>query len=108
MSGLRVHSITFEPDGIVIAYQDLPTDVRVEGKVALMHQAFVSADHPDYAEDMDLLHRQAVRMLSNVLDDHAESDPHQPESPQEDEPDLGMGMGAARGDVGEQGGRIKP
>lgn len=86
---LQISTIAFERDGLVVTYLDTATDVRVNGKVILSHQAMLSLDHPDYGEDAQLLHRQAVRLLQNALEDFANSAPYEPQDELDD--DKGMG-----------------
>lgn len=85
----RINTIAFEPEGLVVTYLDVATDVRVEGKVILNHQAMISGAHPDYADDIEALHHQAKRLLQNALEDFAESAPFSPDDVDDD--DRGMG-----------------
>lgn len=87
----EIHNIYFESDQLVIGYIELPTDVRVEGKAIQQHQLRLSAEHPDYAEDMTLLHDMAVRALKNALEDFNSTEPYVPALPDEDDDDKGMG-----------------
>lgn len=87
----EIFSIQLDPDSVVIAYMNVPNDVRVEGMVGIQHQIRLDLGHPDYAEDADLLRRQAQRMLANALDDFHNSEPWEPE--EEDDDERGMGDG---------------
>lgn len=89
---IEVSSITFSDEGFAISYIELPTDVRVEGRLALTHQIQLHAAHPDYREDMERLHDRAVRAIRNALEDYASSEPYVPATENDDDDDeLGMG-----------------
>lgn len=88
---LEIFALNFDPEAVVVSYMDVPTDVRVEGKVALQHQARLDISHPDYREDAETLRRLAQRMLGNALDDFHNSEPWDPEDDDEDDSERGMG-----------------
>ena len=91
---LEVFAVNFDEETVIVSYMHVPTDVRVEGQVALQHQARLDLGHPDYAEDAETLRRLAVRMLANALDDFNSSDPWLPPVEDDDEDDE-RGMGDA-------------
>lgn len=88
MSELRIDTVAFSNGAVIISYftQD---DVRVDGHVGLLHQAQISLDHPDYAEDAERLERWAQRLLKNALEDWAESSPYVPEDEPDDDEEFG-------------------
>lgn len=89
---LEIHSVQFGEDGLAITFMDVPTDVRVEGRVIQTRSLQLHASHPDYRADMEDLHRRAERVLRNALEDFADSPPFDPEKPGDDEDDeKGMG-----------------
>jgi len=87
---IEVDSVTFQDGALLVSFMRVPTDVRVGGMVAQHHQVRLDARHPDYREDMEDLHRKAVRVLKNALEDFAESEPYEP-SNDDDDDDRGMG-----------------
>lgn len=89
---VEIHSVTFADEGLVIQYIEVPTDVRVEGRVIHTHTLQLHAAHPDYREDMERLHDRAVRTVRNALEDFNESEPYQVPTP-DDEDDEEKGMG---------------
>jgi hypothetical protein len=89
VSDIRIQSIIFEPDALVIAYHDVSTDVR--GHVVTSHQAVLSMDHPDYAEDAEALHHKAVKILRSALEDWASTVPGVPDQGDDEDEELGMG-----------------
>lgn len=89
MSDIRIQSIAFEPDALVIAYHDVATDVR--GHVVIAHQAVLNLEHPDYADDAEALHAKAVKALRSALEDFASTVPGP--LPQDDDGDEDLGMG---------------
>jgi hypothetical protein len=89
----EIFGIQLDVDSVVISYMNVPNDVRVEGMVGLQHQIRLDLSHPDYAEDADLLRRQAQRMLANALDDFHNSEPWNPDEEDEDDDERGMGDG---------------
>lgn len=91
MSTYEINNVYFEADQLVIGYIELPTDIRVEGKAILQHQFRLSAEHPDYAEDMQLLHDMAVRVLKNAMEDFNATEPFTAKPAEEDDDDKGMG-----------------
>lgn len=91
MSDLRIFSLTFEPEGVIVSYMDAETDVRVEGQVILQHQIRIHGAHPDYGDDIESLMHRASKLLKNALEDFASSDPWKPED--EEDPDDEKGMG---------------
>lgn len=88
MPEIEVHSVTFATEGMAIEYRELPTDVRVRGAVVASHQIQLHAGHPDYREDMERLHRQAVKAVRNALEDFHDSEPYEPG---DDDDEKGMG-----------------
>lgn len=90
MGDIEIQQILFDPTGLVIAYQDLD-DIRVGGAVIQQKTVRLDVGHPDYAEDADGLHRKAVKLLRNALEDFESSEPHRFE--QEPGDDDGPGMG---------------
>jgi hypothetical protein len=89
----EIFSIQLDVDNVVIAYMNVPNDVRVEGMVGLQHQIRIDLAHPDYADDADLLRRHAQRMLANALDDFHNSEPWMPPADDDEDDDRGMGDG---------------
>lgn len=90
---IEISSVTFADEGIAIQYIELPTDVRVEGRVVITHQIQLHAAHPDYREDIERLHDRAVKTVRNALEDFASSQPYVPPTETDDDDELGMGMG---------------
>lgn len=90
MSAFEIHSIAFDPDGLIISYIEAPTDVRVGGRLVKQHHLRAHASHPDYAEDAQRLHDRAVKVLRSMLEDFEDSEPHVPED-REDDDEKGMG-----------------
>lgn len=90
MSDLRIQAIAFEPDALIVSFVELPTDVRVNGRVVVQRQIQLSLEHPDYAEDADGLHARAVKAVRNALEDWTNSEPHMPEA-EDDDDERGMG-----------------
>ena len=88
---LEVYQVAFEEGGISVTYMEVPTDVRVGGRVAKQHQIRISAAHPDYREDIEGLYRKVQRVLTNVLEDFEDSEPHVPVPDDEDDDMRGMG-----------------
>lgn len=86
----QIHSISFSPDGVAVAYMDVPTDVRAGGHVIAQHQVQISAAHPDYRMDILELIESARALLSNALEDFDASTPFVPEEIDEDD-ERGMG-----------------
>lgn len=86
MTDYRIHSVTFD-DGAVSIIFGTGSDVRVDGKVALGRQVQFSLEHPDYAEDMELIERQIVKALRNILDDWESSEPYVLSTRDDDEDD---------------------
>lgn len=84
MSELIISQLAFEDDGIAVQYVD-SEDIRVAGKVVIAKQISISRRHPDYAEDMEALYRKVQRLLANVLEDFAESEPYTPTDEDDDE-----------------------
>lgn len=89
----NIHSIVFEPDGLVISYIEVPTDVRVKGSAILQHTLRLHAGHPDYGSDGERLHDRAVKVLKNALEDFHDSEPYVPEDDPDDDVDDERGMG---------------
>lgn len=87
----EITNVGFDPEGLLIQYM-AKDDVRVGGRVLLQHQLRAHASHPDYREDMALLHDLALRVLRNILEDFNESEPHVPETDVEPDEDTGLGM----------------
>lgn len=87
---IEVDSVAFHEGAMVIAYMRVPTDVRADGALAQQHQLRLSSRHPDYRDDMEELHRKAVKVLKNALEDFEESEPFEPEQ-QDDDDERGMG-----------------
>lgn len=89
----QIFSIQFDPEIVVMAYMNIPNDVRVEGMVGLQHQIRIDLAHPDYAEDAAALQHMASRMLRNALEDFHDSDPFDPDLEEDDDDERGMGDG---------------
>lgn len=89
MSEIEIHAIQFGEAGVVIQYMEIPTDVRVQGQLILSHSIQLHAGHPDYRDDIDLLHRKAVKAVRNALEDFHSSEPYVPESEEDDERGMG-------------------
>jgi hypothetical protein len=89
----QIFSIQLDPDAVVMAYMNIPNDVRAEGMVGLQHQIRIDLMHPDYAEDAAALQHMASRMLRNALDDFHNSEPFDPDQEPDDEDERGMGDG---------------
>lgn len=90
---IEIHSILFSDEGFAIQYIELPTDVRVEGRVLHTHTLQLHAAHPDYREDMERLHDRAVRTVRNALEDFHASEPYEGIQPDDDDDDDEKGMG---------------
>ena len=90
-SQYEIHTVMFEADSLLIGYMEIPTDVRVGGQVVLQRQIRCSLGHPDYAEDAANLTDRVKKILANVLEDFADSDPYVPEDPADENDELGMG-----------------
>lgn len=88
---LEIDSVAFSDAGLVISFMRVPTDVRGKGTLAQHHQLRLDARHPDYRDDMDDLHRKAVKVLKNALEDFEESEPFEPDLDDDDDDDRGMG-----------------
>lgn len=91
MAEVQINAIAFEADALVISFIELPTDVRVNGRVAVQRQIQLSLEHPDYADDAASLHTRAVKTVRNALEDWEGSEPYTPET--ETDPDEERGMG---------------
>lgn len=91
MAEIQVQTISFDPGGIAIAYIEVPTDVRVKGAVVMQRQLSLSAEHPDYSEDISTLHHRAVKVLRNALEDFHDSEPYTPGDEHDDDDERGMG-----------------
>lgn len=89
----QIFSLQFDPDSVVMAYMNIPNDVRVNGMVGLQHQIRIDLAHPDYAEDAATLQHMANRMLRNALDDFHNSEPFDPDLEEDDDDERGMGDG---------------
>jgi hypothetical protein len=88
---IQINSITWVPEGIVIAYM-CRTDVRAKGHLMGQHSLSLHRDHPDYREDMDKLHDRALAALLNALEDFEESEPWEGDDEvSEDDEEKGMG-----------------
>lgn len=87
---LEIDSVAFHEGGMVISFMRVPTDVRAGGTLAQHHQLRLDARHPDYRDDMEDLHRKAVKVLKNALGDFEGSDPFEPDMTDDDD-DRGMG-----------------
>ena len=93
---IQIASVTFVDGAAVVQYMDTATDVRVKGSVVLQHQITLSAQHPDYRDDIESLHHKVSRIVANALEDFAESEPVEPrdlDGPSEEEQEQGMGHG---------------
>lgn len=93
MAEIQINAIAFEPGGLVVSYIEIPTDVRVKGAVVMQRQVSLSAEHPDYAEDISSLHSRVVKVLRNALEDFHDSDPYTPGDDEDDDDDDERGMG---------------
>lgn len=94
MSEYEIDTLHFTDEGLTVQYMEVPGDIRSGGALVMGRQLSLSAKHPDYAEDLELLRRSATRVLRNALDDWETSEPmtlEDLEAGVEDEPD-GMGM----------------
>lgn len=92
MGEIEISSIQFADEGIAIQYVEIPNDIRVQGQVVVNHQVQLSADHPDYRDDIVSLHTRAVKVLRNALEDFANSEPYVPAKDDiDDDEDRGMG-----------------
>lgn len=87
---IEIDSVAFHEGGLVISYMRVPTDVRANGSLAQHHQLRLDARHPDYRDDMEDLHRKAVKVLKNALEDFEGSEPWEPAADDDDD-DRGMG-----------------
>lgn len=87
---LRVQSLTFDNDSLVIVYMAVPGDMREA--IVQTHQIRLSLEHTDYAEDADALQHKAVRALKNALEDFTTSEPYDL-SEVDDDTDDDRGMG---------------
>ena len=91
MSDFEVDGLQFLPSGgLAITFMELPTDVRVQGQVVMQRHVTLAPSHPDYADDIDLLRRQVVKVLRNALEDFHNSEPYDPRNDDEDD-DRGLG-----------------
>jgi hypothetical protein len=91
VSEYEINSVQFSDDGVAIQYMEVPDDIRVKGMVVRTSYLTVSAAHPDYREDIALLHGRAVKVLRNVLEDFNDSEPYVPEKEPDEDEDGGMG-----------------
>ena len=89
----EIFSIQFDPEAVVMAYMNIPSDVRVQGMVGLQHQIRIDLAHPDYAEDAAALQHLASRMLRNALEDFHNSEPFDPDEEDDEDDERGMGDG---------------
>jgi hypothetical protein len=87
-----IDTIQFGKDAVIVSFMEMPSDVRVEGKVVRQQRVSLSYRHPDYAEDAEALELLAQRMLRNAMEDFNESPPFTPE-PGDDDDDDDEGMG---------------
>lgn len=87
----QIHSISFSPDGVAIAYMDVPTDIRVNGAVVAQHQVQISASHPGYRTDILDLIEVARGLLSSALEDFDTTQPFLPEAEDDEDDERGMG-----------------
>ena len=88
----QIHSVQFGEDGCAIAYMQVPTDIRVQGRVIASHQVQLHASHPDYRADIRELADLAQKVLTNALEDFNASDPFIPGlGDDEDDDERGMG-----------------
>lgn len=87
---VRIDTIAFADDSIVIAYMALPTDVRGRGDVAIQHQIRLDLSKDDYAVDAGVIHDRIVRLVRDALEDFDASEPYVPE-PDDDDDERGMG-----------------
>lgn len=84
--------------GAEVDYADSANN-RVDGKVNMLTHLQIDLSHPDYAADADRAIRAVERLLANVLDDWADSEPTpvagpaRSESRADDDEGLGMGHG---------------
>ena len=88
---LDVHSISFADSGMAIAFMELPTDVRVGGRVIQTRQVQLHASHPDYREAIDEILTLVRSTLQSALDDFADSEPFDPQVDDDEDDERGMG-----------------
>lgn len=88
MTDYQIYSVNFEPGAVIITF-GTDSDVRVEGMVSVGRQVQFSLDHPDYAEDMELIQRQIVKALRSVLEDWEASDVYVPQVDDVDDDEFG-------------------
>lgn len=84
-----VTQVSWTEEGLAIQYFS-DHDLRAGGKVMAQHGLQLHAAHPDYRQDMELLHDLAVKILRNALDDYESSEPFKSdEIPEDDERGMG-------------------
>lgn len=102
MSELVVSQISFDPQGIVIAYQRDPEDARAEGVLIAAHQISVDMRRaPQYIDAVNEITEKLSELLVDILDDFATADPVMPDLPEDDDDDKGMGWNGV--EDGQQG-----
>ena len=82
-----IHSVRFEPDALVIAYQ---SSTGVRKHMVVSTQIVLDRGHPDYGDDYEVMLHKAQRVLANALEDFHSSDPWVPDDDPDDD-DRGMG-----------------
>lgn len=88
---LDIHSVSFADSGMAVAFMELPTDVRVGGRVIQTRQVQLHASHPDYRQSIDEILALVRVALRNALEDFEDSEPFDPEVDDDEDDERGMG-----------------
>lgn len=89
---IEIQTIIFEPDALVVAYV-MRDDIRVDGAVMMQRTVRLDGAHPDYGDDIEMLHVKALKVLRNALEDWEGSSAYVPTDPDDDDDDDEKGMG---------------
>ncbi len=72
----QISQIAFTPDGVVITYLDLATDVRNEGRLLAHHVLHIDASSGrDYLDEVENLQEAAKALLADALEDFHNTEP---------------------------------
>lgn len=74
MSDRIIRGISIQPDGVMIEYLDVATDIRTNG-LTLNHTCFIPFGD-DYDDELEEVVEAAQRALSDALDDFDNLEPH--------------------------------
>jgi hypothetical protein len=89
MSEFIVSSVSFTPDGLELAFMELPTDVRNEGRLVRTRSYLVSAEHPAYADEVAQLRELAEALVRDVDEDWDDAPVYDPADEADDEGGMG-------------------